>query len=110
MNTNTSLEKIWKRIQKIRSKFTRRLPPLLINAPGIETQNHGETRNTCGEAFVSISATEKYTQDFQRYKRTQEGKHTNFTSNNEEPYNTRFSVEELNHALTTTNETSPRYD
>ena len=53
---------------------------------------------------------EKYARDFQCYKRTQEGKRINFTSNNEEPYNTPFFVEEFHHARTTTNETSPGYD
>ena len=110
INANTSMEKIWKRVQKIKGKFTRRPPPLLNNAYGIETQNPNETSNIFGEAFASISATENYTQNFQRYKRTQERKHINFTSNNEEPYNTPFSVEELNHALATTNETAPGYD
>ena len=56
------------------------------------------------------SATGNYTQVFQRYKRTYEVKHINFTSNTEEPYNTFFSVGGLNHVPTTTNETSPGYD
>ena len=33
-----------------------------------------------------------------------------FTSNNEEPYNTPFYVEEFHDALTTLNKTSPGYD
>ena len=85
--------KIWKRVQKIKGKFTRRPPPLLTNASRIETQNPNGTNNIFGEAFASISASENYTQDLQRYKRTKEGKHISFTSNNEEPYNTPFSIE-----------------
>ena len=82
------MEKIWKRVQKIKGKFTRRPPLLLTNAHGIEKQNPSETSNTFGEAFASISGLEKYTQAFQRYKRTQKDKRLNSTSNNEEPYNT----------------------
>ena len=61
INANTSMEKIWKRVQKIKGKFTRRPPTLLTNTSGIETQNPSETSNIFGEAFASISATDNYT-------------------------------------------------
>ena len=109
-NANTSMEKIWKRVQKIKGKITIRLPPLLTSAFGIETQNPSETSNIFGEAVASVSSTENYTQHFQLYKRTQEGKSMNFTSKNVKAYNTSFSMEESHHALTTTKETSPGYD
>ena len=41
---------------------------------------------------------------------TQEGKHIYFTSKNEKQYNTLFSVEKLNHALTRSNDINPGYD
>ena len=81
------------RVQKTKSKFTRKHPPLLTNASGIEIQNPSETRKIFGEAIASISATKIYTQDFERYKRTQKGIRINFTKNNEEPYNTPFFME-----------------
>ena len=110
INTNTSVDNIWKRVQKTKGKLTRRSSPRFINASGIESQHPSETSSIFDEAFASISATEYYTQSSQRYIRTQEDERINFTSNNKESYNTLFSVEESNRALTTTNETSPGYD
>ena len=100
------MEKICKRVQKIKCKFIRRPPPLLTNASGIEIRNPSGTRNIFGESFAAISATENYTQDFQLYQRRQEGKRIKFTSINAEPYETPL----FHHALATTNETSPVCD
>ena len=61
LTANISMEKIWKKVQNIKGKFTGSSPPLLTNVSGIESQNPSETSNTFGEAFASISGTENYT-------------------------------------------------
>ena len=110
INSNTSIDKIWKRVQKIKGKFTKKPPPLLTDNSGNETQDPCVTSTIFGETFASVSATENYTPEFLRYKRIQEAKRLDFNSNNEESYNRPFSEEEFQHALKITNETSPGYD
>ena len=72
------MEKIWKRDQKIKGIFITKSPPFLFNASDFDTQSPSETRKTFDEAFASISATENYTNSFQRFKRTQEAERKNF--------------------------------
>ena len=97
------MEKIWRRVQKIKAKFSKGPAPLPSNAVVIETQTTGEISNIFGEEFTSILTMENYTYDFSRHKRSQETERTKFPSNNDEPHNTPFSQEEFHHPLITNN-------
>ena len=95
---------VWRRFGRgsRRSKVNSRLWDLI--------QNPWETSIILGETIVYISPSIKNTEGLQLYMRALEGKLLNFTSNNEKPYNTPFSVDKFHQAATRANETSSGYD
>ena len=110
ININTSMNKIWKRIKKMKGKFSRNPPPLLQTVGDNLTQDPQITSNIFAETFSAISNTSNYTSDFNRYRSQKERRTINFTTSTIENYNTPLSMAELSSALQSTKETSPGQD
>ena len=110
LTINTNLEKIHKRIRKIKGKFSQQPPPLLKNDQGTLTEEPSETSEIFGKSFAKVSSPENYSPQFKKFKQIAEKQRINFASDQSEQYNCAFSKEEFDHALSTTTETSPGYD
>ena len=82
------------------------------------TVNHLKTSNSntitdrkdiadcLAKTFSKNSSSTNYTAQFQQFKKQQEKIKLNFTSNNEEDYNTPFSLDELHKSLRQSNDTA----
>ena len=112
INVNTTLSEIWKKINKIRGKFSTHPPPLLRDEDGTLTDNPKETSILFAEAFSDVSSEDNYTTRFRRHKGIEESKSLNFSLNQNPraPYNEPFTMKELLNVLSATKETSPGID
>ena len=55
INWNTTLHKIWKKVQKIAGKFSATPAPVLQDSGGVISHSHAEVANILVEAFLSVS-------------------------------------------------------
>ena len=112
ININTNMSQIWKKIQKMRGKYSKQPPPLLKTRDDTLTQDPNETSNIFAEAFASVSDTSNYSPTFQRHKLQSEkiALKIEDTSTVPKSYNLPFTIEEFHEALSSTKETSPGLD
>ena len=112
INSNTSMNEIWKKINKIRGKFSSHPPPLLKKDDGELTSQPAETAEILADAFSKVSSDGNYTDKFIRHKREEELKPLHLPTQWDitTPYNDEFTMNELKNALSSTQETSPGLD
>ena len=110
LNTRTSFHSVCKKVNKMSGKFTTHPPPLLEEPSGTVTQDPTITSNLFAQAFASVSNENNYSREFIRFKRQNETKPVDFSSNEPQTYNEQFSLEEFKSSLSSTNETSPGSD
>ena len=112
INVNTTVGAMWKKINKIRGKFSVSPPPLLTNSAGELTDDPEETSNMFAEVFSDVSSEETYSVSFLRRKRNIEKFPLNFNRARSEEisYNQPFSKIEFDNALSTVKDSSPGLD
>ena len=107
ISSKTPSRCVWRKIRKLSGKFVPSpLPTLKINNNLIT--NPDEVANTLGRHFSEVSSPNNYPEEFQRIRNSQVA--IDFTSNSYEAYNTKFSLQELHSALSSTEDTSPGED
>ena len=111
ININTTLSEIWKKVNKIRGKFSKHPAPLLRQNSGDLTDDPSETSRIFSQVFSGVSNEENYPLTFLKYKRAKERKTINFNQGTgEEDYNRELTWNEFQNALSKTKETSPGPD
>ena len=112
INVNTTLAKVWKRINKIRGKFTPHPPPLLKDPAGNLTDDPLQTSEMFAETFSDVSNEESYSLNFYRRKKLAESHKIEFDqdSTSDLYYNHPFTMQELVNALSLAKESSPGID
>ena len=108
MTVNTPTSKVYEKLRRMRGRIPRRITILKQN--GNIISEVGDIVNCLGENFAKISDSSGCTSSFQRIKTVAKRKAIDFTSNNAEPYNDSFTIEELVGALTTAKDTTPGPD
>ena len=109
LNYRTPTKKIWDMIKKITGKWVQ--PPvdfLKYNNTLCCTQS--KIANALAECFSKCSSSENLTATFLRYKNYIEDIPLDFSSNNQEPYNLLFSIDELEGALSKSRDTAVGHD
>ena len=111
ININTTLSEMWKRINKIRGKFSTHPPPLLRNQVGELTDNPPETSEIFAEAFSDVSSESNYSLRFRKFKQTSERQQLNFAEGQDpQVYNEPFTLLEFKNTLSTVKNTSAGID
>ena len=112
INEDANLNEIWKKINKIRGKFSRHPPPLLKKEDNSLTSNPTETCEILADSFSNVSSEANYPNMFKKHKKLAEARASSFsrTHDYQAPYNEPFSMQELYQALSSVSETSPGMD
>ena len=97
LNVNTPMNKIWKRIRKIRGKYSNYSAPCLIKND-LYITDESEVAEIMATHYENISSNESYSAKFQRIRQRNE-RELNFHSNDEKDYNCPISILELKRAL-----------
>ena len=108
MTVNTSAAKIYEKIRRIKGRPPRRIN--ILKKQGTVIAAIPTIANCLAEAFAEISDAGGGTLAFQQLREKEERTPIGFTSNNEEPYNEVFTMEELSSALSRTKDTTPGPD
>ena len=107
-NYKTPKATIYENVRKIKGNRQRKINVLKEGDQYYTT--HQEIANRLGQTFSNISSAENYQPNFKRVKDQEERKNLNFQSNEEQDYNKKFSLEELEAALQRTKNTVPGPD
>ena len=110
INKNTSLHKIWKKVQTIAGKFKATPTPTVRNPQGDLVSDHGEVSEILATHFSKVSSNSNYNPAFRRFKATKEAQRLNFSSVQTFNYNEKLTINEFNTALAATKESSPGID
>ena len=109
LNARTSMKKCWDMVRKIKGKGGS--PSVKhIEKNGQKITQPRDIANTIGEAISFNSSSAHYSSKFQRIKNRQERHPLIFQSDNTEPYNQPFSMDELRTALGKAHDTAPGPD
>ena len=111
LNSNTPMQKIWKRFNKINGA-QRRSHRHAITYKGERIHEPKEMSNAFGKHLQTVSSDESYTNKFRKYKRKKEKTEIKFEDDNQrkEYYNKAFTIEELDAALEGATKSSPGGD
>ena len=110
INSESSMQKVWKRVKKMQGKYSTPRLPLLKTSTGDLVQEPQVTSNMFARAFSSVSSTNNYSDTFKSHKLKEEKRHLNFDTREEHDYNLPFSLSEFKHCLSLTSESSPGID
>jgi len=94
LNSRTPSRKVWKMIRKISGKKAP-LPRSHLQQGNNLITDDQKIANTLAQNFASNSSSAHYTPEFQNYKQAAETGIIDFTSNNDEAYNSPFTMTEL---------------
>ena len=97
LNVNTPMSKIWKRIRKIRGKYSNYSAPCLLK-DGQHITDEAELAEIMASHYEKISSNESYSTKFQRIRRRNESV-LDFRSVDEEDYNCPITTLELRRNL-----------
>ena len=105
LNSRTPINKAWDMIRKIsgKSKFS---GIKHINKDDEIITNVKDISNTLAHTISTHSSSSNYTNKFQHFKNQIERKRLDFASNNNEVYNKRFSIRELEDSLAKAHDTA----
>ena len=105
INSKTPISVVWKRIKKMKNKYSSpRLPILKIN--GNLISDPFQTSEELAKSFAKFSSESNYSDKFRRLKRIKEKNPVVFTPSIIEEYNFPFSMDEFNQALNNTKNTA----
>lgn len=110
INERIGLNQVWKKVSKINGKFSPSPTPVLKRNGADLLLQPLDVANKLAEHFAGVSDGAGYSPEFKRYKARMEATRLNFHSNLEINYNEKFSIHELNYALSKTSESSPGID
>ena len=108
LNVGTSSREIWKAVNKIRGRNTREIHMLKVGDRMYSEVE--EIVEILAESFATVASEKSYEDKFLQYKISAEQSLLNFGSTNEEPYNRQITMQELEDAITTNNNTAPGPD
>ncbi|GFR15018.1 putative RNA-directed DNA polymerase from transposon BS [Trichonephila clavata] len=95
---STSSKEVWKKIRKLSGKYSVS-PVSMLVCNGVSINTIPEIANTLAKTFTKMSSCDNYTPTFQALKRREERMKLNFSSSNEEGYNSPLTLLELRVAL-----------
>ena len=112
INVETILGQIWKKVNKIKGKYSKHPKSLLKKPNGEVTDDPKKASQIFAEAFASFSSVENYLIKFFKRKKTEERKNIDFSEYNrtDKCYNEPLSLQEFYNALPSVKETSPGLD
>ena len=106
LNHKTPIKKVWDMIRKISGKSKSPSFTHLNTKRGEKATSKEEIANTLGETFLDKSSSRNYSEKFQNIKKQQENIKVNFTSSNNEEYNSLFNITELKDAIAISKDTA----
>lgn len=109
INSRVSPKEVWDRLNKINGCYRAYSVPLLTRN-GICPDSIEEQANLLGEHFESVSSSQHYTPAFTRHKLQAEKKSVSMSGGYQEPYNTPFTMHELEAVLHCAKQTAPGAD
>ncbi|GFX38861.1 putative RNA-directed DNA polymerase from transposon BS [Trichonephila clavipes] len=95
---STSSKEVWNKIRKLSGKYSAS-PVSMLVSNGVSVNTILDIANTLAETFAKTSSCDNYTPAFQALKRREERVKLNFSSSNEEGYNSPLTLRELRAAL-----------
>ncbi|GFY39597.1 putative RNA-directed DNA polymerase from transposon X-element [Trichonephila inaurata madagascariensis] len=95
---STSSKEVWNKIRKLSRKYSAS-PVTMLVSNGVSVNTIPDIANTFAETFAKTSSCDNYTTAFQVLKRREERVKLNFSSSNEEGYNSLLTLLELHAAL-----------
>ncbi|GFY60084.1 uncharacterized protein TNIN_356071 [Trichonephila inaurata madagascariensis] len=95
---STSSKEVWNKIRKFSGKYSAS-PVSMLVSNGVSVNTIPDIANTLAETFAKTSSCNNYTPAFQALKRREERVKLNFSSSNEEGYNSPLTLLELRAAL-----------
>ncbi|GFT64956.1 RNA-directed DNA polymerase from mobile element jockey [Trichonephila clavipes] len=95
---STSSKEVWNKIRKLSGKYSTS-PVFMLVSNGVSVNTIPDIANTLAETFAKTSTCDNYTPAFQALKRREERVKLNFSSSNEEGYNSPLTLRELRAAL-----------
>ncbi len=98
ITSNTSVQESWKKIKILKGSYVFTPIEFLLRGNNTVT-SPSDIANTLAQQFSTASSTNSYKQTFLRVKQQSERDPINISSNNLEPYNTLFTMAELQHCL-----------
>ena len=107
ITSKTPSRLVWRKIKKLSGKFVPSPPPTLKVDNQLLTESL-EVAEALGKHFADVSSPNNYTEEFRRIRNSQVA--INFSPDNSEEYNAQFSLEELQDALMSTEDSSPGED
>ena len=107
ISSKTPSRLVWQKIRKLSGKFTPTpLPTLKVNNSLITAPS--EVSEKLGEHFSGISSASNYSANFRKIRDSQIT--LDFSSDNSQPYNVKFTLRELSDALSSTKTSAPGED
>ena len=109
VNSDTPINKIWKKINKISGKFSGNRTPC-INNNGTMIMDHHDVANILGSHIAHVSSNNYHGQEFNNIRAQTESVPLNFQSSNNESYNCQISIAEFKSSLQKCTDTAPGND
>ena len=95
-------------MRRIKGKAQRKVH--ILHENGQIYTSISDIADNLAQTFSRVSNDQNYSNHFMRYKTQSESQVIDFTSDNTEPYNKSFTLDELNYCLSNTKDTSPGED
>ncbi|PRD17892.1 UNVERIFIED_CONTAM: hypothetical protein NCL1_62738, partial [Trichonephila clavipes] len=95
---STSSKGVWNKILKLSGKYSASPVSMLVSNE-VSVKTIPDIANTLAKTFAKTSSCDNYTAAFQALKRRKERERLNFSSSNEESYNSPLTLLELRTAL-----------
>ena len=92
INSNTPITRVWDAIRKISGKRKKQPTLHLKNKNGQEAKTKNDIAELLAETFSNNSSSKNYSNEFLQHKSKAERDHINFTSSNDEEYNSYFQL------------------
>ena len=109
INSNTSMSKVWKHINKIKGKYTMTQSPCLAHGGRIEMDQQ-QVATILAEHYHSVSSNNNSEPTFMRIKQLEESQPIDFLSNDHQDYNEPITLNEFKSALSQCRNTAPGLD
>jgi len=106
LNMRSSVKKTWDMVRKISGKQQTNTTVYVNKTDGNKATDKVDIANTLADEFEKNSSSEHYSEQFQRFKRSQERKRLKFESNNTESYNAPFNIKELKESINKAHDTA----
>jgi len=108
LNNNATSAEIWNQVRRIRGRPPRKISILEVN--GRVVSSLPDIVNELADTLADITSNERYDAEFRTFKGNAEQQQLDFLSQNDEPYNALFNLNELNDAIRQTKDNSPGPD